>query len=80
MKELSPNIVNFVIVPKQDSLKFGSLFEIRSEKDQIFINGASIDDIEIISAITATKINSSGAIDNNTQLLNAQFINSTGRN
>jgi hypothetical protein len=80
MKELSPNIVNFVIVPKQDSLKFGSLFEIRSEKDQIFINGSSIDDIEIISAITATKINSSGAIDNNTQLLNAQFINSTGRN
>ena len=80
MKELSPNMVNFVIVPKQDSLKFGSLFEIRSEKDQIFINGASIDDIEIISAITATKINSSGAIDNNTQLLNAQFINSTGRN
>jgi hypothetical protein len=79
MKELSPNIVNFVIVPKQDSLKFGSLFEIRSEKDQIFINGAGIDDIEIISAITATKINSSGTIDNNTQLLNAQFINSTGR-
>ncbi len=79
MKDLAPNIVNFVIVPKQNNLKFGSLFEIRSEKDQIFINGATIEDIEIISAITATKINSAGDIDSNAQVLNSQYITSTGR-
>ena len=80
MQQLAPNIVNFVIVPKQNNLKFGSLFEIRSEKDQIFINGATIDDIEIISAITATKINSAGNIDAPANILNVQSINSTGSN
>jgi hypothetical protein len=80
MKQLAPNIVNFVIVPKQNNLKFGSLFEIRSEKDQIFINGATIDDIEIISAITATKINSAGNIDTPANILNSQSINSTRSN
>lgn len=62
MNRLAPNIVNFIIVPKDADLKFGSLYEIRSEKDQLFINAATIDDIEIISSITASKIQSSGDI------------------
>jgi hypothetical protein len=80
MKELSPNIVNFIIVPRKDNLKFGSLFEIRSEKDQIFINGATVNDIEIISAITASKINSAGQIALPNTTLNIQSINSAGSN
>jgi hypothetical protein len=80
MKELSPNIVNFVIVPKQDNLKFGSLFEIRSEKDQIFINGATIDDIEIISTITASAIKSAGVIEKEQTVLIQQIITSSGSN
>jgi hypothetical protein len=80
MKELSPSIVNFIIVPRKENLKFGSLFEIRSEKDQIFINGATVSDVEIISAITASKINSAGQISLPNTSANIQSINSSGSN
>ena len=76
MNRLTPNIVNFLIVPKDTTLTFGSLYEIRSEKDQIFINGATIDNIEIISAVTASKINSSGTITMTTSTLSTQSITS----
>ena len=76
MNRLTPNIVNFLIVPKDTTLTFGSLYELRSEKDQIFINGATIDNIEIISAVTASKINSSGTITMTTSTLSTQSITS----
>ena len=80
MNKLSPNIVNFIIVPKKDGLTFGSLFEIKAEKDQIFINGASVDDIEIISAITASKIKSAGLISTASTVVSQQSITSTRNN
>ena len=80
MNRLAPNIVNFIIVPKQASLTFGSLYEIRAEKDQIFINGATVDDIEIISAVTASKIRSSGSITYNATTNSQQTITSAGNN
>lgn len=80
MARLSPDLVNFIIVPKQSDLTFGSLYEVKAEKDQIFINGATIDDIEIISAITASKIKSSGAISTSQNILNQQIIISSGNN
>ena len=76
MSRLTPNIVNFLIVPKDTALSFGGLYEIRSEKDQIFINGATIDNLEIISAVTASKINSAGAITTTPTILSTQSINS----
>lgn len=76
MSRLTPNIVNFLIVPKDTALSFGGLYEIRSEKDQIFINGATIDDLEIISAVTASKINSTGAITITSSTLSTQSITS----
>jgi hypothetical protein len=62
MNQVSPYVVNFIIVPNMTQLSFGSLYEITAENDEIFINGATIDDIEIITAITANKIKSSGQI------------------
>ena len=62
MKKLSPNIVNIVIVPKQVDLSFGSLYEIKSNADEIFVSSATVEDIEIISEITATKIKASGKV------------------
>jgi len=62
MNRLAPLITNFIIVPKSNNLTFGSLFEISAESDQLFINGASVDDIEIITNITASTIKSSGSI------------------
>lgn len=76
MSRLTPNIVNFLIVPKDTALSFGSLYEIQSEKDQIFINGATIDNLEIISAVTASKINSSGTITMTSNTLSTQSITS----
>lgn len=77
MNQLSPYLVNFILVPKQGDLTFGSLYEIRSEKDQIFINGATINDIEIISTITASKLNSSGAIMASATTAGQQVITSS---
>ena len=58
VNQLAPDIVNFVIVPKQAGLNFGSLFEIKSESDELFVNGATVDDIEIIAGITTSNIKS----------------------
>jgi hypothetical protein len=58
VNQLAPNVSSFVIVPRKGGLSFGSLFEIKSASDQIFINGATVDDIEIISGITTSLIKS----------------------
>ena len=36
---------------------FGSLFQVNAEPDQIFVNAATVDDIEIIAAITPKQLN-----------------------
>jgi hypothetical protein len=54
--QLTPDITNFVIVPSQTDLYFGSLFEISCPSDKIFVNGATVDNIEIISGITGSNI------------------------
>ena len=58
MTKLAPDISSFVIVPRLEGLGFGSLFEIKSAGDQIFVNGATVNDIEIISGITSSGIKS----------------------
>ena len=78
MTKLSPNIVNFTIVPSYAEMAFGSLYEIRSEPDQIFINGATIDDIEIITNITASAIKSASAVDFGQSVVVQQSITSSG--
>ena len=62
MQQLAPAIVTFVIVPKQKDQTFGSLFEIKSEPDEIFISGASVDDVQVIDAITASRIQATGNV------------------
>jgi hypothetical protein len=51
-----------LIVPRQGSQSFGSLFEIKSELDEIFISAAQVTDIEIIDEITATELQASGDV------------------
>ena len=62
MRAMSPKIANIVIVPKSQQLSFGSLYEIKSNSDEIFSSSATVDDVEIISEITATRINASGVV------------------
>jgi hypothetical protein len=62
INNLSPKIVSIVIVPNQADQSFGSLFQIKSEPDEIFISGATVQDIEMIDEITATKLQSAGNV------------------
>jgi len=61
MNSLTPDITNFVIVPKSDA-GFGSLYEIACQSDEIFINGTTAENIEIVDAITATQLKSASTI------------------
>ena len=56
MNETAPDIVNLLIVLSQGTQAFGSLYEIRAENDEIFISDATVDDLEIIDAITASRL------------------------
>jgi len=62
MSQLSPTLVTFVIVPDQEDQAYGSLQEIKSESDEIFISGATVENVEIIDAITASRLKASGAV------------------
>lgn len=56
INSVAPDISNMTIVPKQANQAFGSLFEIQSKADEIFVSGATVDNIEIVSAINAAEI------------------------
>jgi hypothetical protein len=58
MNQLSPDITNFVIVPK-GAVAFGSYYEIACQSNELFISGATISDIEIIDSVTSSQIKSS---------------------
>jgi len=62
MNTLTPKLVSMIIVPRQGSQSFGSLFEIKSELDEIFISAAQVTDIEIIDEITATELQATGDV------------------
>ena len=66
LNQMTPDIVNFIIVPKNSSLPFGSLFEIACQSNEILISGAIAADIEIIDSVTAAQINSVAPIIVNT--------------
>ena len=77
MNQLAPSISNFVIVPRQSGLNFGSLFEIKSASDQLFINGATVDDIDIISGITSSNIKSVSGTATTTSISSQQTVTSS---
>jgi hypothetical protein len=58
MTQLAPDVTNFIIVPRESGVYFGGLFEIKCPSNQLFINGATVNDIEIISGITSGNIKS----------------------
>ena len=56
MTTLSPDITNFVIVPRQAGKYFGSLFEIKCPGDQIFVSCATASDISVVSGLTSNNL------------------------
>jgi len=54
---LSPNVSSIIIVPSASTNNFGSLYQINAEPNEILISAATVDNVQIISAITAGQIN-----------------------
>ena len=59
---LAPDLLTVVIVPNQSGQAFGSLFQISSAADEIFISGATVDDVQIIDALGANQLAASGTV------------------
>ena len=53
---LTPKISSIIIVPTSTGLSFGNLYQINAEPDEIVASAATVDNIEIISAITAAQL------------------------
>lgn len=58
-QSMAPNISSIIIVPNSTDQIFGSLQQIGSEANEILISVATIDNIEVISGITSTKLGAS---------------------
>ena len=74
INQLSPKLVSILIVPRQTTQSFGSLFEIKSEPDEIFASAAKVSDIETIDQLTATNLQASGAVINMYLLVQQQGL------
>ena len=55
-QNLGSVISSIVLVPLDQQKSFGDLYEIRSAPNQIFVNGATVNDIEVITALTSTNL------------------------
>jgi hypothetical protein len=62
MNLLSPDVTNFLIVPVNPSIAFGNFYEIACQTNEIFISCATASDIQVISSITASQLNSKSII------------------
>lgn len=54
---LAPNISSVLIVPASNNLVFGNYFQINSEPWEIITSAATVNDVDIISAVTAAQLN-----------------------
>lgn len=61
---LAPDVLSVVIVPKLATSNFGSLFQIQSQRNEILISSATVNDIEVIDVITANSLQASGSVVN----------------
>jgi len=55
-QNISDVVSSVVLVPLDPQKSFGDLYEIRSAPNQIFVNGATVNDVEVITALTSTNL------------------------
>lgn len=55
-KQLGSIISSVVLVPLDVQKSFGDLYEIRSQPNEIFVNAATIANIDVIEALTSTNL------------------------
>ena len=49
-----------ILIPKDNTLKFGDLYEIRSAPNEIFVSAVQVTDIQIITSLTANEFMTNG--------------------
>jgi hypothetical protein len=64
-RALAPDVSSIVIVPDDSAQTFGSLFQINAAPDEILISAATVNDVEIITAITASQLRISDTVFEN---------------
>jgi hypothetical protein len=58
---LTPNVSSIIIVPADPTSMFGSLYQINAEANEILVSCATVDNVQVIDAITAAQINANFA-------------------
>jgi hypothetical protein len=56
-RELTPHVASIVLVPTSENQTFGSMYQVNCDPDEIFVSAATVDNIQIISAVTASQLN-----------------------
>jgi len=75
--QMAPDLANIVIVPRSNSQAFGSLFQITSKSDEIFISSATVDNVEIIDSLTAANLQASGNVVSSVDQVGTVSVTST---
>ena len=60
--QLTPELASIIIVPNNSSAQFGNLYQINAEPDEILISCATVDDVDVITSITASQLNQATVI------------------
>ena len=63
--QLGDIISSVVLVPADPLKSFGDLYEVRCSPDEIFVNAATVNDIQVITALTSSQLrtaNNSGVV------------------
>jgi hypothetical protein len=53
---IGSDVSSVVLVPVNPQKSFGDLYEIRSAANEIFVNAATVNDVEVIAALTSTNL------------------------
>ena len=56
-KALSPDIASIILVAKDTQVGFGALYQVNAEPHELIISAATVQDVEIISSVTAVQLN-----------------------
>lgn len=60
--QLTPNISSIIIVPANEAEAFGSLMQVNANINEIITSAATVDNVQIITAITAAQLNQTGTV------------------
>ena len=55
-EELGDIISTVVLVPEDPTKSFGDLYEIRCQANEIFVNAATVNNVEVIDALTSSQL------------------------